>query len=47
MRWDSEGAIFRPRNSQAIEKIETEIEMSEEIRYLVNFIKKSDRGIVK
>ena len=41
--------ILQPElnTSQAIEKIETEIEMSEEIRYLVNFIKKSDRGIVK
>jgi len=33
--------------SQAVEKIETEIEMSGEIRYLVNFIKESSRGITK
>lgn len=31
--------------SQAVEKIETEIETSEEIRYLINFIKNSSRGI--
>lgn len=33
--------------SQAVERIEREIEMSEEIRYLVNFVKNSSRGITK
>lgn len=33
--------------SQAIEKIEEEIEMSDEIRYLINFINDSERGIIK
>ena len=33
--------------SQAIEKIETEIEMLDEIRYLIHFIKNSSRGITK
>jgi len=33
--------------SQAIEKIESEIEMSEEIRYLIDFIRNSKRGFSK
>lgn len=33
--------------TQAIEKMETEIEMQDEIRYLINFIKHSSRGITK
>ena len=33
--------------TQAIEKIEEEIEMVDEIRYLINFIKNSSRGIIK
>lgn len=33
--------------SQAIEKIEAEIEMWDEIRYLIHFIKQSERGITK
>lgn len=33
--------------SQAIEKIEAEIEMVDEIRYLIHFIKQSERGITK
>ncbi|KMP11802.1 acyl-ACP--UDP-N- acetylglucosamine O-acyltransferase [Candidatus Nitromaritima sp. SCGC AAA799-A02] len=33
--------------SQAIEKMEEEIEICEEIRYLINFINASDRGIIK
>lgn len=33
--------------SQAVEKIETEIEMFDEIHYLVNFIKNSSRGVTK
>jgi UDP-N-acetylglucosamine acyltransferase len=33
--------------TQAIKKIEDEIEISEEIRYLINFAKQSDRGIIK
>lgn len=33
--------------TQAMDKIEAEIEMSEEIRYLFNFIKDSSRGITK
>lgn len=33
--------------TQSIEKIDGEIEMSDEIRYLISFINDSDRGIVK
>lgn len=33
--------------TQALDKIETEIEMSDEIRYLIDFIKNSSRGIIK
>ena len=33
--------------TQSIEKIDGEIEMSDELRYLINFINDSDRGIVK
>ena len=33
--------------TQSIEKIDGEIEMFDEIRYLINFISDSDRGIVK
>jgi UDP-N-acetylglucosamine acyltransferase len=33
--------------TQAVEKIEVEIEMSDEIRYLINFINDSERGIIK
>ncbi len=33
--------------TQAIKKIEEEIEMSDEIRYLVNFVNQSDRGIIR
>jgi UDP-N-acetylglucosamine acyltransferase len=33
--------------TQAIKKIEAEIEISEEIKYLINFAKQSDRGIIK
>ncbi|MFQ5443322.1 MAG: acyl-ACP--UDP-N-acetylglucosamine O-acyltransferase [Nitrospinales bacterium] len=33
--------------TQAIEKIESEIEMLDEISYLINFIKNSSRGITK
>jgi UDP-N-acetylglucosamine acyltransferase len=33
--------------SQALEKIESEIEMIPEIRYLVDFINASSRGITK
>ena len=33
--------------TQSIEKIDGEIEMSNEIRYLIDFINDSDRGIVK
>jgi len=33
--------------TQAIERIEEEIEISDEIRYLINFINDSDRGIIK
>ena len=33
--------------SQAVEKIEAEIEMFDEIHYLVNFIKNSSRGVTK
>jgi len=33
--------------TQAIKKIEEKIEMSDEIRYLVNFINNSDRGIIR
>ena len=33
--------------TQAIEKMETEIEKQDEIRYLINFIKHSSRGITK
>ena len=33
--------------TQAIEKIEREIEMSDEIRYLIDFVKSSKRGFVK
>lgn len=33
--------------SQAIEKIETEIKMFDEIKYLINFIKNSSRGVTK
>ena len=33
--------------TQAIEKIETEIEMSDEIRYLIDFVKNSKRGFSK
>ncbi len=33
--------------SQAVQRIEAEIEMSDEIRYLIDFIKNSSRGITK
>ncbi len=33
--------------TQSIEKIDGEIEMSNEIRYLIDFINDSDRGIIK
>ena len=33
--------------TQAMKKIEEEIEKKDEIRYLINFIKKSSRGITK
>jgi UDP-N-acetylglucosamine acyltransferase len=33
--------------AQAIKKIEEEIEMSDEIRYLINFVNQSDRGIIR
>ena len=33
--------------TQAIKKIEEEIEISDEIRYLVNFVNNSDRGIIR
>jgi len=33
--------------TQAIKRIEGEIEMSDEIRYLVNFVNQSDRGIIR
>jgi len=33
--------------TQSIEKINGEIEMSDELRYLIDFINDSDRGIVK
>ena len=33
--------------TQAIKKIEEEIEMSDEIRYLVNFVTQSNRGIIR
>ena len=33
--------------TQAIKKIEEEIEMSDEIRYLINFVNQSDRGIIR
>ena len=33
--------------TQAIKKIEEEIEMSDEIRYLVNFVNQSNRGIIR
>ena len=33
--------------AQAIKKIEEEIEISDEIRYLVNFVNQSDRGIIR
>jgi UDP-N-acetylglucosamine acyltransferase len=33
--------------TQAIKKIEEEIEISNEIRYLVNFVNNSDRGIIR
>jgi len=32
---------------QAIEKIAAEIEMFDEINYLINFIKNSSRGVTK
>ena len=32
---------------QALEKIEAEIEMFDEIRYLINFVKNSSRGVTK
>jgi acyl-[acyl carrier protein]--UDP-N-acetylglucosamine O-acyltransferase len=32
---------------QAIKKIEEEIKMSDEIRYLVNFVNQSNRGIIR
>lgn len=33
--------------TQALERMEAEIEMCDEIRYLMNFIKNSSRGITK
>ena len=33
--------------TQAIKRIEEEIEMSDEIRYLINFVNQSDRGIIR
>ena len=33
--------------TQAIKKIEEEIEMSDETRYLINFVNQSDRGIIR
>ena len=33
--------------TQAIKKIEEEIEISDEIRYLINFVNNSDRGIIR
>lgn len=33
--------------TQAIKKIEGEIEISDEIRYLINFVNNSDRGIIR
>ncbi len=33
-------------NSQVIEKIESEIEMCDEIRYLIDFMKNSERGFI-
>ena len=33
--------------AQAIKKIEKEIEISDEIRYLINFVNQSDRGIIR
>ena len=33
--------------TQAIKKIEEEIEMSDEVRYLVNFVNQSNRGIIR
>lgn len=33
--------------SQAIKKIKDEIELSDEIRYLINFVNSSDRGIIR
>jgi len=33
--------------TQAIKKIEEEIEISDEIRYLVNFVNQSNRGIIR
>jgi UDP-N-acetylglucosamine acyltransferase len=33
--------------TQAIKKIEEEIEMSDDIRYLVNFVNQSNRGIIR
>ena len=33
--------------AQAIKKIEEEIEISDEIRYLINFVNQSDRGIIR
>jgi UDP-N-acetylglucosamine acyltransferase len=33
--------------TQAIKKIEEEIEISDEIRYLINFVNQSDRGIIR
>lgn len=33
--------------TQAIKKIEEEIEVSDEIKYLINFVKNSDRGIIR
>ena len=33
--------------TQAIKKIEKEIEISDEIRYLINFVNQSDRGIIR
>ena len=33
--------------TQAIKKIEEEIEMSDEIRYLINFVNQSDRGVIR
>jgi hypothetical protein len=33
--------------NQAVKKIEAEIEMSDEIYYLINFIRNSSRGVTK